>query len=47
MIYVENPKQEKPRAVTSKKSTMVMKEYRFGLRVMCPNKRSTSDYKFT
>ena len=35
-IYVENPKQEKPRTEMSKKSITMMGEYIIDLRMMCP-----------
>jgi len=35
---------EKQRAAMSKESIMTMGEYRIDFRVMCPKKRSISDY---
>jgi len=42
---VENCKREEPWAATSKKSTMVMEEYRIDLRAIFSKKTSISDYK--
>ena len=44
---MENPEREKPRAAMNERFTMVMGQYRISLKVICPKKRSTSNYGFT